>query len=243
MRGLSAATGGLVGERDPAQPLLTHLDGPARVELSGATTANWVAKNANLLVDGYGGPQQVGVLLPLHWQAVCVLLAGVATGAAVTVAADADDLAGCELALTSADRAGAVLAAGVDDVLVVSLHPLGLATGPVPPGAGDHAAEVPGHGDHWGGPAPRSVQVRAAGRAVVPATGLGLGSGDRVLAALDLAVPGELAVLLGVLAAGSALVLVPDPAGVDLDRAVGVEQVSATAGVDVAGVRRLPVSP
>ena len=42
--------------------LLTLLDGPARVELSGSTTANWVAKSANLMVDGLGAPERVGLL-------------------------------------------------------------------------------------------------------------------------------------------------------------------------------------
>ena len=65
---LHQLTAGLVGDRDPAQPLLTYLDGDARVELSGSTTANWVAKTANLLTDGYGGADRVGLLLPLHWQ-------------------------------------------------------------------------------------------------------------------------------------------------------------------------------
>jgi hypothetical protein len=57
MNPLPAWTGGLVGDRDPAQPLLTLYDGPARVELSGVTTANWVAKSANLLVDGLDRPR------------------------------------------------------------------------------------------------------------------------------------------------------------------------------------------
>ena len=41
---------------DPARPLLTWYDDGTgeRVELSGATLGNWVAKTANLLVDGCG---------------------------------------------------------------------------------------------------------------------------------------------------------------------------------------------
>ena len=45
--------------RDPTRPLLTWYDDATgeRTELSGATLANWVAKTANLLVDGLGlGP-------------------------------------------------------------------------------------------------------------------------------------------------------------------------------------------
>ncbi len=58
--------------RDPTRPLLTWYDDATgeRTELSGATLANWVAKTANLLVDGVGlGPgDRAGVLLPPHWQ-------------------------------------------------------------------------------------------------------------------------------------------------------------------------------
>ena len=42
-----------------------------------------MAKSANLLVDGLGTPETVGLLLPLHWQTVALLLAGVTTGATV----------------------------------------------------------------------------------------------------------------------------------------------------------------
>src|SRR5919201_780724 len=57
---------------DAARPLLTWYDDAngERVELSGATLANWVAKSANLLVDGSGlAPgDPAGVRLPPHWQ-------------------------------------------------------------------------------------------------------------------------------------------------------------------------------
>ena len=96
---------GMAGDRDPAQPLLTLLDPAGRVELSGATTANWVAKSANLLVDGLGSPARVGLLLPLHWQAVALLLAGVASGATVVVADGPEALAGCEVVFTSPQHA------------------------------------------------------------------------------------------------------------------------------------------
>ena len=108
VRGLTDLTGGLVGERDPAAPLLTLYDGtfpgPARVELSGATTANWVAKSANLLVDALGAPERVGLLLPLHWQTVALLLAAVATGA-TPVVGSAD---GCDVAFVARRPAGRV---------------------------------------------------------------------------------------------------------------------------------------
>ena len=227
--------------RDPAQPLLTLHDGDGRVELSGATTANWVAKSANLLVDGYGGPTRVGLLLPLHWQTVVLLLAGVATGATVVVAAEPAELDGCEVAFVRADAAGAALRAGADDVLALSCHPLGARLRDVPPGAADYALEVPGHADHWGGPVPSRLDVEAAGAVLPPLPELGLSGTDRVLTAVRPADPEGLAALLAVLRSGAALVLAPEPAGVDLRRVVAQEGVTATLAVDVEGTPALPL--
>ena len=231
-------TAGLAGERDPAQPLLTLHDGPARVELSGATVANWVAKSANLLVDGYGGPPRVGLCLPLHWQTVCLLLAGVATGATVVVADDPAALEGCALAFTTVEASAAALDAGVDDVLALSGHPLGAPASSLPPGVDDYAREVPSYGDSWGGVLADRVLVEVAGSPVLPQTA-GLTAADRVLVHLAPADPAGLALLLERLRDGAALVLVPDAATVDLPAVAASERVTATAGVDVAGLRRL----
>src|SRR5205085_489266 len=72
---------------DPTRPLLTWYDdgNGERTELSGATLANWVAKTANLLVDGVGvvpGDAAV-VLLPPHWQSAAILLACWSAGVTV----------------------------------------------------------------------------------------------------------------------------------------------------------------
>ncbi|MFD0819615.1 TIGR03089 family protein, partial [Micromonospora zhanjiangensis] len=73
---------------DPARPLLTWYDDGTgeRTELSGATLSNWVAKTANLLVDSVGlAPgDEIGVLLPAHWQTAAVLLGCWSAGGAVT---------------------------------------------------------------------------------------------------------------------------------------------------------------
>ena len=239
MNALPAWTGGLVGERDPAQPLLTLYDGPARVELSGVTTANWVAKSANLLVDGLGSPATVGLLLPLHWQSVALLLAGVATGAAVQVTDEPAGLAGCDAAFTVARCAEMVVDAGVDEVLAVSGHPLGAPCGPLPAMVADYAREVPSYGDHWGGPTPRPADVRVGGQPLGPLPALGLTGSDRVLLTTRLVEPAGLAVLLAVLGAGASLVLVPDPSAVDLVQVARDEAVTATYGLVVAGLPRL----
>lgn len=239
MRDLTDWTAGLAGPRDPAQPLLTLHDGPARVELSGATTANWVAKSANLLVDGYGGPDRVGLLLPLHWQSVCLLLAGVTAGATVVVADEVAGLRGCALAFTTtAEAAGAASDAGVDDVLALSGHPLGAPATGLPPGVEDYAREVPSYGDRWGGRLPETAVVEAAGTRVLPRRA-GLSSADRVLVALPPADPVALALLLGCLRDAASLVLVPDVASVDLQAVTASERVTATAGVLVGDLRRL----
>ena len=138
-------TGGLVGRRDPAQPLLTYLDGPSRVELSGATTRNWVSKTANLLVDGFAGPERVGLLLPLHWQTLCLLLGTVASGATAVIARTAADLTGCALAFTESGSAEAALDVGVDDVLACSLTPFATRLANVPAMVLDAAAEIPAY--------------------------------------------------------------------------------------------------
>jgi uncharacterized protein (TIGR03089 family) len=223
-----------VGERDPAQPLLTLYDGDARVELSGATTANWVAKSANLLADDLGSPDRVGLLLPLHWQTVALLLAGAATGATVVLAADAQELAGCGAAFVLEEHAAAALDVGVDDVLALSGHPLGAPAGSLPGLALDYAREVPSHGDHYSGPRPPAARVEAAGRRVEPVQGL---SGqDRILTTLDPADAMGAAVLLGALAAGAGLVLLR--AG-DAAKVAATERVTGTAGIELAGLTRV----
>ena len=242
MTALSAWTGGLVGDRDPAQPLLTLYDGPARVELSGATTANWVAKSANLLVDGLGGPATVGLMVPLHWQSVALLLAGVATGATVVLTDDPAGLAGCDAAFTVARCAGMVLDAGVDEVLAVSGHPLGAPCGPLPAMVADYAREVPSYGDHWGGPSPRPADLRVSGEPLGRLPDLRLGSTDRVLISTRMSDAAGLGVLLAALRAGTALVLVPDPTAVDLVQVARDEGVTATYGLVVAGLPRLSPS-
>ena len=209
------------------------------MELSGATTANWVAKSANLLVDGYGAPTRVGLLLPLHWQTVALMLAGVATGATVVVVDEPAALDGCELAFVAAEHAAGALAAGVDEVLVLSCTPFGTRLTQVPPGAVDYAAEVPTYADHWGGPVPSRLDVETGAGVLPPLPELDLHRDDRVLVAVPPADPVGLAGLLAVLRHGAALVLVPDPGALDLARLVAQEGVTASVGVEVPGTTAL----
>ena len=232
MRGLTDLTGGLVGERDPAAPLLTLYDGsfpgPARVELSGATTANWVAKTANLLVDGLGAPQRVGLLLPLHWQTVALLLAVGATGATAVIGSTRD----CDAAFVLASRLGET--DGVDEVLALSGHPLGVPCGPLPPFVQDYAREVPAYGDHFGGPRPQPLRLEPVPPPAADLAFPELAATDRLLTVLPLEHPGGLAALLAALRTGTGLVLVVGD--LDLAAVAAAERVTVTAGAALPGL-------
>ncbi|HEX5349282.1 MAG TPA: TIGR03089 family protein [Pseudonocardiaceae bacterium] len=188
---------------DPARPRITHYDDAAgsRIELSGATLANWAAKTANWLRDELDVQPGdiVAVLLPPHWQTAGVLLGAWWCGA--TVAASPR---GAQVALFGLDRIGD--ATGAEELAAVGLDALGMGISVLPPGVRDYASEVRVHGDTFssGGPGPDVETLIAAARS--RATVLGLGAGDRLLCTTswDLTVPGE--VLLAVLAADASLV-------------------------------------
>jgi uncharacterized protein (TIGR03089 family) len=202
---LASLTAGLVADRDLAQPLITYVEGPARIELSGSTAANWICKTANLLRDGYGGPDRVGILLPLHWQTPCLLLGAVAAGATAVVAATPEQLAGCSVAFTTVEAAEPALDAGVEEVFACSLTPFATRLAAVPAGVSDAAVEIPGYGDHFNG-RPAHARVEVEGQPFdVPA--LDVSSSDRVLTAQDPRTAQGLAILLGALQAGAAVVL------------------------------------
>jgi uncharacterized protein (TIGR03089 family) len=188
---------------DPARPRITHYDDGAgsRIELSGATLANWAAKTANWLRDELDVQpgDTVAVLLPPHWQTAGVLLGAWWCGATVTASPSETQVALCGLA-----RIGE--ATGADEVAAVGLDALGAGIPVLPPGVRDYASEVRVHGDTFasGGSGKDVETIIAAARA--RATVLGLAAGDRLLCTTswDLTVPGE--VLLAVLAADASLV-------------------------------------
>jgi uncharacterized protein (TIGR03089 family) len=185
-------------------------------------------------VDSYDGPPEVGLLLPLHWQTVALLLAAVAVGANAVLAADAGGLTGCPVAFVLDQHAQAAVDAGVDDVLALSGHPLGGPAGALPAMILDYAREVPAYADHFGGPRPTGSRVTASQRPVVPLPGLD--RGDRLLTCLEPADPAGAAVLLGALTAGASLVLLR--AG-DASAVASAERATATAGTDVPGLSRV----
>lgn len=229
---------------DPAAPRITHYDDAAgsRVELSGATAANWAAKTANWLRDGLGlAPgAPTAVLLPAHWQTAGVLFGAWWCGAVVTV-----DPEGAAVALCAPDGVAAVT--GADEVAVVSLDPLGAGVTDPPAGVLDYTGEMRAHGDTFRpptlGPAAPATATSTVDELVADArrraVELGLAPGDRVLSVLDWRQPGELVDgLLAVLAADASLVQCTNPDGTGLPRRVLDERVTATLGVDVPGMRR-----
>ena len=143
---------------DGASPLLTFYDDATgdRTELSATTVANWVAKTANLLVDGLGAGRgdDVVVALPLHWQSVVVLAGCWAAG--LTVRFDgAADLAVC--------AEGGPRPAS-DELLVLSLRPMGAPLSSPDPDVTDYAAEVRSYADRFAGEGPQAADEALPGR-------------------------------------------------------------------------------
>jgi uncharacterized protein (TIGR03089 family) len=130
---------------DATRPLITYYDDATgeRLDLSGATLGNWVAKTANLLVDGHGlGPGDVAaVVLPPHWLTAAVLLGCWSAGLAI--GSGADDPAAVGFARSASEVAA-------DEVYALSLAPLGAPFRPVPPtGTLDYVVEVRPFGDQF----------------------------------------------------------------------------------------------
>jgi uncharacterized protein (TIGR03089 family) len=220
---------------DPARPRITHYDDTAgsRIELSGATLANWAAKTANWLRDELDiqPGDTVAVLLPPHWQTAGVLLGTWWCGATVTTSA-----AGAAVALCGLDRVAD--ATGADELAAVGLDALGMGIAALPPGVRDFATEIRVHGDTFlsGGAGPDTETVLAVSRA--RAATLGLATGGRLLCISDWdsTVPGE--VLLAVLAADASLVQCADADPAALPHRCTTERVTVTLGVEVPSMRR-----
>lgn len=163
---------------DPAGPLVTFYDDASgeRTELSAATFANWVAKTANLLVDGLGlgAGERAVVALPVHWQSLVVVAGCWAAGVEVDFAGPAD--------VVFAAEGGWPLETG--EVVRLSLRPLGAGLVTPDPTATDYAVEVRSYGDRFTGPQPSGTAMALAGRTHADLSGAG-GDSRRVLLAPD----------------------------------------------------------
>ncbi len=191
-------------------------------------------------MDGLGSPHRIGLLLPLHWQSVALLLATVATGATAVLAAEAGDLAGCDAAFVLAEQAEAALDAGVDDLYALSGHPMGAPARDLPPLVLDYAGEVPGHGDHFGGARPSTAGIEIAGQPVLPAASFS--ADDRLLTALGFATTLGAVHLLGALRAGASVVLLPDDPA-QAPAVAAAERVTHTAGILLPGLAHVGAEP
>jgi uncharacterized protein (TIGR03089 family) len=210
---------------DPARPLLTFYDDGTGewVELSGNTFANWVAKTANLLVDGCGlGPGDTAlVAVTPHWQTAAILAGCWAAG--LSIESDGDvAFASSAVETTAADR------------FFLGLAAMGMPhRGDLPDGWLDYITEVRPHGDHFR-PVPQAgpalfgeTHAAVLDRAAARADALGIPKGGRVL--IDVTrYPDPVDHLLAPWAAGASIVLCKDVDAATLRRRAETERAGLT---------------
>jgi uncharacterized protein (TIGR03089 family) len=211
----------------PTRPLLTFYDDGTgdRTELSGVTLDNWVAKTANLLVDG-AGLAEGGIALvdlPPHWQTAAVLLGCWSAGVVVELPSDGSARQGAEVAFAAQPRAAAYTGVA-DEVYGLALAPMAAPMRDAPAGVADYVVQVRGFGDRFAAPRPITPDDQAAilGGVDTPthaelldrARAAGLKPGDRVLVDAG-AHPDPVDWLLAALVAGASTVLC---ANLDRDR-------------------------
>jgi uncharacterized protein (TIGR03089 family) len=184
----------LAGLPDPARPFLTYYDDATgeRVELSGVTTANWVAKTSNFLVDDLEAEPgtRVRLGLPSHWLRFVWTLSCWSVGAAVVDA-------GADIGVSGPD-----LVADEPVRVAASLRPLGGRFAEPPAGFLDLGAEVPPHGDVFVAldpPGPDALALDLDGRRATQAE---LAAAIEPSAERVLVEPGSLARDIDVLVAG-----------------------------------------
>ncbi|WP_419995479.1 TIGR03089 family protein [Streptomyces boninensis] len=208
---------------NPTHPLITYYDDTTgeRVELSALTTANWVAKTANLLQSELAAEpgDRAAILLPAHWQTAVWLLACSATGVVADLGGDPKS---ADLVVAGPDALDAGRACSGERI-ALGLRPLGVRFPAPPDGYRDYAVEVPGQPDDFAPFAPvapddPAIAVageeltgeEAASRATADAAELGLAAGSRLLSARPWdSWPGVSAGLLAPLAAHASVVLCP----------------------------------
>lgn len=237
---------GALSRGDASRPAVTWLDAStgARIELSVATLANWVAKTGGFLLDGLdvAAGDRVRLSLPTHWLAVTWPLGCWAVGAVVE---PDDSPAGGrdpEVEVFGADRSPRTAGRGV----VVGLAPFGGPAEVRSGGAVDAGAEVLGHPDDLyvpEPPVPTSPALVAAGGAVLDHQGLlararaaaeamGLTTGRRLLAAAPpCSTDGLVHSVLAPLVVGGSVLLVRGRQ--DLEAAGGLADLAAGEEVDV----------
>jgi len=206
--------------RDGASPFLTYYDDQTgeRIELSAVTTANWVAKTANLLVDEYDlePGETVAIGLPPHWLGVVWALATWSAGAALTSQTGTLAITGPDLAVR-----------GERETIASALLPLGgRFREPLPDGVHDYGAEVYNHPDlfvPFNAPAADSPAYDDLSHADLAGTAEPIA--DRILTTRDLTTRDGLRVLIGVITGGGSIVLCRNLDTTKLDRRIADEKV------------------
>lgn len=206
----------------PGRPFVTYYDVATgeRTELSGTTTANWVAKTANLLVDELDAEPgaRIEVALPTHWLRTVWILATWAVGGTIV------------------DARGDVFVAGPDTVahpspaqhrLASALLPFG-APFPTPPdGFLDLGSVLPAQPDSYfsmddADPGDPAVDIAGMSQSYADLAAAP-GSQDRLLLTSG-ALARDVAATLAAARGGGSMVLVSDATPQDLDRLARQEQ-------------------
>jgi uncharacterized protein (TIGR03089 family) len=256
---------------DPSRPLVTFYDDATgeRIELSARTFANWVAKTANLLVDGLDAEpgDRVALALPPHWQTAVWMMACWSAGlVAVPVAGAATGSPREEKGALGGVRADIIAVAeellpevpadtGAREVVGLSLHSLGAPLAAAPPGVVDYAADIRAYGDDFApyasvDPAEPALIVmndtftaaELVCRGRVAAVTWGLDAHSRILTDLPLiTLEGVLVTLLAPLNANGSVIILRNLDKAILDRRVSLEHVTAVAGVPGWDPRTGPV--
>jgi len=224
--------------RDPTTPLLTWYDDATgdRTELSGATLENWVAKTANLLLDGagLGEGDAVAVLLPPHWQTAAVLLGTWAAGLAADLGGNPQPV---EALFTSPEGVAAASSWPTGDRYATGLLPLAMPLRELPAGFLDYVVDVRNFGDRFVAARPVDANDRAVAgpvelshrevcqTATERAAELGIAAGDRVLVDTG-AYPDPTDWLVAPLVAGASIVLCGNLDRAALDARADAEKVS-----------------
>jgi uncharacterized protein (TIGR03089 family) len=226
----------LLERADPSLPLITFYDDATgeRVELSARTFGNWVAKTANLLVDGLGAApgDRVAIALPAHWQTVVWLFACWSAGLAAVPVGAGPIPEDAGIVAASPDRLAAALATNAE-VVGLSLHALGAPLDECPPGVTDYAVEVRGYGDRFAArPDPDAPAVEYGGEVLSGARLMAsvprAPEGARVLTTVSFAtLDGLLAGLLAPLTGGGSVIICQNLDESVLDRRISLEHVTA----------------
>ena len=207
----------------PGRPFVTYydLETGERTELSGTTTANWVAKTANLLVDELDAEPgtRIDIALPTHWLRTVWILATWAVGGTIV------------------DSAGDVFVAGPDTLASPSparrraasaLLPFGTPFRTPPADAIDLGSALPAQPDEFFPSDQPTDDTRAVELANTTLTYGDLAAGappsaDRILLTVG-TLARDVTVTLAALLGGGSIVLVRGGSDADLELLAGQEQ-------------------